>query len=147
VTKPAQVRIYPRWVLQENAYGCGPACLAMILGISYADACREVEESPAHIGRDWDEHGTNIHAMEHALARHGYWWRITYKAWEPEGNWPPEPWAVLHLCQVEQPSGNAHFVVMLRNGVVLDPLEDIGVVGPHGLATYPDVSNVMGLTR
>jgi hypothetical protein len=133
-------------VQQEHASGCGPACLAMILGISYAEACAKIESSPAHgsFRKDWDTDGTNHLALDHVLQQHGFWRQRTYQAWEARGNWPPEPWAEVHLCQVGQPSGNAHFVVMRGDGTVLDPLRD----GPlHGLGIYPEVLNVAGLLK
>lgn len=134
-----------RWVRQEHASGCGPACLAMVLDVSYGEACALIEASPAHgKGRDWVSGGTNHFALDHILQQHGFWRQRTYRAWEPEGNWPPEPWAPVHLCQIEQPSGNAHFVVMLADGTVLDPMRD---GPPHGLGVYPDVLNVVGLRR
>lgn len=115
-----------------------------ILDIGYADACSLIEASPTHgRGDDWETGGTNHMALDHVLQQHGFWWQRTYRAWESEGNWPPEPWAPIHLCQVEQPSRNAHFVVMDAWGVVLDPLRE----GEYRLADWPDVMNVAGLVK
>jgi hypothetical protein len=118
----------------------------MILGISYSEACAEIEQSPAYGSRggDWEGRGTNHLAMDHALQRHGFWRQRTYRAWSGDENWPPTPFAPIHLCQVDMKSGNAHFVVMLDDGTVLDPLRD---GPPHGLGVYPDVLNVAGYRR
>lgn len=133
-----------RWVGQTHVNGCGPACVAMIIDVSYDDACALIEASPTHSrGRDWDTGGTNHMAVDHVLQNHGFWRQRTYRAWQPE-TWPPEPWAPVHLCQVEQPSGNSHFVVMTADGTVLDPMHD---GPPHGLGVYPDVLNIAGLIR
>lgn len=114
----------------------------MVLGISYAEAIAEIELSAAHgAHRNWEDGGTNHLAVDHVLQRHGYWRQRTYRAWETAENWPPEPFAPIHVGQVQQPSGNAHFVVMLEDGTVLDPLRD---GPPHGLGVYEDVLNVAG---
>jgi hypothetical protein len=134
------------WVRQEHANGCGPACVAMIVGITYAEACAAIEVSPSHghRGSDWETGGTNHMAVDHVLQQHGFWRQRTYRAWCGDEHWPPEPWAPVHLCQVDQPSGNAHFVVMAGNGTVLDPLQE---TSPHGLGVYKQVLNVCGLRR
>jgi hypothetical protein len=117
----------------------------MILGLDYAAGCALIEASPAHgKSRDWESGGTNHLALDHVLQQHGFWRQRTYRAWAGASgaSWPPEPWADVHLCQVEQPSGNSHFVVMTNDGTVLDPLRD---GPPHGLGIYQDVLNVCGL--
>lgn len=131
-----------KWVLQTDAHGCGPASLATILGITYSEAKEVLENTPVgfHSG-DWAKMGCGHIDLDWALQRRGYWRQREYKAWNRD-NWPPKPWAPVHLCQVEQPSNNAHFVVMDHEGVVLDPLQarvDLT------LAHYPSVSNVCGL--
>lgn len=133
-----------RWVRQEHAGGCGPACVAMILDIAYADACALIEASPAHGDRrDWETGGTNHVALDHVLQAHGFWRQRSYRSWEPAGNWPPAPWAPVHIAQVEQPSGNAHFVVMHGAGYVLDPLRE----GLFRLTDWIEVLNVAGYMR
>jgi hypothetical protein len=118
----------------------------MILNITYAEACTAIEASPAHgkRGRDWETGGTNHMALDHVLQEHGFWRQRTYRAWCGDENWPPVPWAEVHLCQVDQHSGNSHFVVMTETGMILDPLIE---TPPHGLSIYKDVLNVCGLRR
>jgi hypothetical protein len=119
----------------------------MILGVSYEEACEELALSPAHgSGRDWENDGTNHLALDHVLQRHGYWRQRLYKAWADADGfaWPPEPFAPVHVCQVGQPSGNAHFVVMLEDGTVLDPLLD---GPPHGLGVYQELLNIAGYLK
>jgi hypothetical protein len=132
------------WVGQEDANGCGPAALAMIAGVTYAEAKDILEACPvSHHKGNWAKEGVGHVSLDWALQRCGFWRQRTYRAWQRD-NWPPRPWAPVHLCQIEQPSHNNHFVVMDGKGVVLDPLRaDASLT----LRRYPDVLNVCGLYR
>ena len=133
------------WIEQTDANGCGPACLAMIAGITYATAKEILERSPSMLHKgDWDKEGVSHITLDAAFQTFGFWRQRVYRIWQPT-DWPPKPWAPVHLCQVAQPSGNHHFVVMDRDGHVLDPLRQPDV--SHRLADYPDVFNVCGLYR
>jgi hypothetical protein len=60
--------------------------------------------------------------------------------------WPPNPFADRHLvqCTVAVDSPVDHFVVWLRDGRVLDPLNQHH---PDSLAEYYRVNYVIGVTR
>jgi hypothetical protein len=63
--------------------------------------------------------------------------------------WPPAPFAPVHIVQVVQPSGNTHYVVWLPDETVLDPLSD----EPTTLAPWsgtkpgPRINNVLGIWK
>lgn len=135
-----------RLVRQQHAYGCGIASLAMITGQSYDDV-REwlLANWPGGHERsdEWlEKRGTYSGIVEYYLGEHGYMWRYVYRAWYPD-NWPPTPFAPVHLALVRQPSNNTHYVAMRADGVVLDPLTD----EPRTLRDWPEVYNVAGVWR
>ena len=132
-------------IRQEHDYGCGLASLAMATGKSY-DEVRSffLAEWPGGTQKpeDWlESRGIHHGLVEWFLARHGFVWRVVYSGWE-EHPWPPAPFAPVHIAQVIQPSRNTHYVVMLNDGRVLDPLS-----GTLGLAldNWERVNNVMGI--
>ena len=133
-------------VRQEHDYGCGLASLAMIDGTTY-DAVREwlLANWPGGHERpdEWlTKRGIYQGMADWYLSQHGYVWRTLYSGWQmPE--WPPSPFAPVHLASVRQPSGDSHYVVMRADGVVLDPLSD----EPRMLADWPKVDNVQGIWR
>lgn len=147
-----------RWVRQEHARGCGLASLAMITGESYEAIRREMDALPSsgHDG-DWDAHGTSHMDVDRVLIAHGFWIQRVFIGWHrrrvsdepvryellPGAVWPPEPWADLHHCEVEQPSRAGHSVVMDGQGRVFDPLRE----GVFSLSDWPNVNNVAGLVR
>lgn len=133
-------------VKQEHAGGCGPATLAMILCMSYEKACEWLQDSPVRSRSktiDWDNDGISHIDLDYCLNKAGWYHQRTYKSWEPKDNWPPKPFAPIHYVQVGQPSGNSHFVVMLKDGRVLDPLLD----DEQDLDSYLEVHNVCGLVH
>jgi len=88
----------------------------------------------------------------------GFYQMIDYVAWhakkQPDGQyltnpndvWPPEPFAPVHVAQVTQAAtGNAHSVVLLNNGDVLDPLR----AGIYRLTdpAWSELSHVIGLYK
>jgi hypothetical protein len=126
-----------RWVQQEDSHGCGIAALAMLIGATYQDV--KVDVLPA-----FDEHGISHFECDTYLAEHGYavarkYLTITH-ARQERSVWPPEPFGDVHLCQVTVRGaiGTAHFVVLLGNGTVLDPLTP----EPRRLSDYAYVHNV-----
>jgi hypothetical protein len=140
------------WVRQEETNGCGVAVLAMILGKSYAEA-RQLFEGAV----DFEKKGISHCCLDGLLADLGYavarkyLWRGFRFADHPDHEkdrrspWPPEPFADLHICQVEvyERSPLAHFVLLLRDGRVLDPLTP----EEKRLSDYHRVMNVGGLAR
>jgi hypothetical protein len=107
-------------VLQDEPKGCGVACLAMLTGLSYADA-RSI------FGRRYrPDAGMSRAALDEALAR----FRLAVCR---------TPGAVIcgavHVAEVlhaDQPKRTHHFVVVLADGTVLDPLRQ----HPTTLASY-----------
>lgn len=112
------------WVKQEEAHGCGIAALAMITGQSYS-AVRDwfVRHMPGH---DFAASGISYYPIDDFLVEHGFAVARRNAGFcnkLRETDWPPAPWAEVHLCQVSNPGG-AHYVVMLADGTVLDPLNE-----------------------
>ena len=56
---------------------------------------------------------------------------------------PDAPFAPVHWAMVQQPSNNHHFVVVLADGTVLDPMQD----GRHTLGEWSRVLQVCGLVK
>lgn len=117
------------WVAQEEASGCGIACLAMVLGVDYETAVqlvpsyaagrdglteRELDEVLAEQGlavaRKWATYHTGRHGKRPAPAR---------------VPWPPAIFGEVHIACVtgRDSSATDHFVVVLRDGTVLDPAD------------------------
>jgi hypothetical protein len=129
-----------RHVRQEDPWGCGPACLAMVTGHNYrevrdwftvfawqnaqkdgrvlADDARKAVEA-----NDFSRSGITHWEIERYLAEHGYasalrWEEV--RTGEARPVWPLPPFAEAHICCVQTVSGG-HFVVWLPDGRVLDP--------------------------
>ena len=64
------------------------------------------------------------HARGCGVAKAQFMGRFSPTGAVPRVPWPPEPFGDVHLCEVtvQQDSPVNHFVVMLQNGRVLDPL-------------------------
>ena len=123
-------------VRQKEANGCIVAALAMLTGKSYD----EVRADHIFSGLAEEAKGCSFREVEEYLFRHGLAWQEVYRC-GPPGNtmksvWPPEPWADAHICEVQ--TGQAHAVVLLRDGTVLDPLHD----EPKRLTDYAQVYSV-----
>lgn len=139
-----------RWVRQEDAGGCGPATLAMIVGCTYAEAKQQIdrflwlrhgEEEAKPQPVDWsDGGGMSGYHLDRALYEHGFYKQTRYASW---GYDMTVPFASVHWAMVVQDSGNHHFVVMLANGDVLDPLRE----GVYRLSDWSKVNQVCGLAR
>ena len=132
-------------IQQKHSRGCGIAALAMLTGKSY-------EEVASYFDRiDFDKQGVHLRAMDDYRVDHGYaiarkymWLGYFIESRAPlRSPWPPVPFSDVHLCEVEV-NENApmyHFVVMLRDGSIVDPLfED-----KKNLGDYFRVMNVAGI--
>jgi len=130
----------------------------MILGWEYEEAKEAIEKSPVEQGPiDWDR-GISHLAVDYVLGEHGYFGHRIYISWcqqvvsvgdnppywdlKPDAVWPPEPFAPIHYATV-QAGAFYHFVVMLADGTVLDPMRP----GHFDLTCWPAVANVRGLVR
>jgi hypothetical protein len=137
-----------RWVGQGDAGGCGPATLAMLTGCTYEEA-KDTIDSLAWVKHgsdgatrqsvDWsDGGGMSTYHLDRCLYAHGYFKQTHYAAW---GHDLTQPFAPLHYAMVRQPSNNHHFVAMLADGTVLDPMRE----GEYRLSDWPEVVQVCGL--
>jgi len=125
------------YVKQQHRFGCGPACLAMITGLPY-------EQVVSELGGDFTEnHGMTFHDADSWLVEKGY---ATSRLWKfrrgniPRDPWPPIPWADVSLFSSALPGGS-HFLILLRNGDVIDPNRDDN---PRKIEEY-DVQNIAGV--
>lgn len=125
-----------KWVRQEDAFGCGVACMAMLMGCSYAEAkaryCaiypnREALTTSGITG--WE---VDAVTAAYGLARARGWKWVAESRGLP---WPPPPSAFADLVMVVLPAG-AHFIVRLPDGRVLDPARP-------GVWTLDDFADVM----
>lgn len=111
------------WQEQVEPSGCGLACLAMLIGTTYA---RILEQAPMFCGAKC---GVEYTHMDHFLAEHGYAVQRIERNMHFNGmrrvKWPPKPWADKHLALVVQTKNDidAHYVVMDRRGNVYDPAD------------------------
>lgn len=126
-------------VAQADAMGCGIAVLAMLTGHSYADVQATLDRWSGR-EQDWSREGCTHYWLDRYLAGLGWFVQRRYEAW-PE--LPVEPFAPIHYASVQQPSNRGHFVVVLANGDVLDPLRK----GVYRLSDWPNVNQLVGLVR
>jgi hypothetical protein len=136
-------------IKQRNSRDCGIAALCMVTNHKYEDVI-------AYFGADdIAQRGVYLRGMDDYLVDHGYaiarksmfmgWFRTESGGQVHRQPWPPEPFGHIHLCEVDAAENSPchHFVVMLHNGVVLDPL------GPEHkkLTDYHKVLNVAAISR
>lgn len=124
-----------QWVAQEDSRGCVLASLAMLTGQTYA----EVKAGFA----DWAGGISLLFDGFTYLAEHGYAVAPKYIHYHPlkknRDPWPVEPFADVHLCEVI--TSQAHAVVLLRDGTVLDP----NTPEPRRLTDYVKVNVIAGI--
>ena len=139
-----------RWVAQEHDRGCGFAALAMLVGKTYAQVVEELTKPLLPDGFTYiPSAGSPIwQHMDRYLVDHGF--AIARRYAEPliAGDiypWPPAPWVALHLCNVKvsEAAPCNHWVVMLADGAVLDPLTP----EPRRLTDYWRVNNVAAVVE
>jgi hypothetical protein len=109
----------------------------MVLGVSYEEAAAKLATDPAI----FDTSGSGYHVLESQLVHHGYAvsrkWRVFQPGNQQRDQWPCEPFADLHWCEVIS-GGRGHAVLMLGDGTVLDPMSD----EPKRLSDYEEVNFV-----
>lgn len=129
-----------RHVAQEEPNGCVAATLAMVIGVGYQTATTILADR---------KHGdcySTVAAFQE-LWRRG--WRtlpvgrVRNEAREVIRQYPPEPFADLHIVSVKVSAGSPvyHSVVWCRDGTVLDPLTE----EPRTLADYHHIGGIHGL--
>jgi hypothetical protein len=132
-----------RHVKQEDERGCAIASLAMVLGLSYKATAKRF-----NIPRS----GSSYYKWMEVLAQSGWSYQMLWKTDQLTSRareiWPPEPWAPVHLCQIQTPLG-AHMVVMKHDGAILDPALPHSDIEPFRLdiTHYTSVDYVAGLFR
>ena len=137
----------PFLVRQQHKMGCGIAVLAMLTGQTYEQVFEDFG-SPDLTGENG---GTSDCEMRDYLKRHGLkfgGWRLKqYIGGEETTPWPPEPTGEVCLCLVHvYPwSPCSHWVVMLPDGAILDPVNLADT--PLRLTAYDAVSSVVAIVK
>lgn len=118
-----------KWQHQENDFGCGFACLAMLTGKPYTTVRSELLDS-YEVGLDDD-------SILNYLYEHGFF--------VSQRKGISQPFAKAHICKVlvSFESLICHVVVMLEDGTVLDPASQ----QPKKLTDYLRVLWVAGIYK
>lgn len=124
-------------ITQKHSGGCGVAVAAMLVGKTYD----EVLPWFSRFNLDAPDGGITWMTLNDYLTQHGYAvaqrFRYDSATNEPHPKWPPSPFGDVHYCQVQTAIG-AHFIVVLRDGTVLDP----AVAGIRHLADYEHINSM-----
>lgn len=124
-------------VLQEDPLGCLAATFAMVLGITYEEACQKFGGHPDR------GHSYYCDVWDQQMTEHGWLvarkWQVIQPGNRKRSTWPLEPWADLHECEVK--TSMIHSVLMLRDGTVIDPLTP----EPKRLSDYSAVLSMAAL--
>jgi hypothetical protein len=127
------------WVGQEDSNGCSLACLAMILGKSY----QEIKADFLY----FENKGVSFFSYDHYLAENGFAVARKYRHYqirrEEREIWPVEPFADVHICTVRIDPDFHHTVILLKDGLVLDPLTQ----EKRTLADYSEIDNIAGVYK
>lgn len=128
------------YVAQEDRNGCLLACIAMILGVPYAEVRADFT------ARDVTRESFCITDADHYLVDRGFAVARKYRPcnWNnTQRYWPPAPFAEVHLCAVQAtPQSPFHAVIMLSHGTVYDPAIPFDIERLRGLSAYGVVNNV-----
>jgi hypothetical protein len=140
-----------QWVRQEHENGCVIASVAMVLGRSYrsvhdelapqiwwydyelakSDEFKDNDERTRACwkrGADFSKHGIDVGSVFRWLEENGYATQLRWRyRWGHEvvAEWPPKPFAPIHICAVTATRGS-HAIVMLADGTLLDPWREPG---------------------
>jgi hypothetical protein len=124
-------------VRQRGDKDCGIAVLAMITGQGYEEIRSRIPLIDGEFGGVFGVHlkqyleGAGFATVEKHL----------FHLNKRRNPWPPLPFAPLHYCEVVPGKGKLHWVVMLADGTVLDPIAD----EPRWLSDYMEVNCVTGV--
>jgi hypothetical protein len=134
----------PTWIKQEDSNGCSVAAIAMIVGKTYHEI-----KSVYFPDHDFTGRGVSWFTIDQVLTEHDFAVsrKFEHSIWgkRPDADWPPLPFAELHICQVivNESSPLGHTVVMLADGTILDP----GTPEPKRLTDYHRVFNVAAVVK
>lgn len=129
------------WVEQKHSRGCGFAALAMLTHQGYEAVVADFQGmyDPELASPIWQH-------MDRYLALHGLAICRIHEAplfADRPHPWPPVPFGAVHLCNVRLAAHSPcnHFVVMLADGTVLDPIAP----ALKRLSDYFQVNNVAAI--
>lgn len=123
-----------QYVNQRSDWDCGIACLAMVSGRAYE-----------RILTNFD--GMNIEGVGIAAPLFDWWFRkhgfaVQIITEEADPDWPPRPWAPVHIASVQATRGS-HVCVMDCLGRVFDPWDITRRTLTH--RDYRSVRGVFGI--
>jgi hypothetical protein len=135
------------YVAQPNGYGCAIACVAMIVGKTYE--AMEAWLLAQGLPRSRMELGIWEGQYMEALDRHDFVYVRRYRCdafinGQQRDEWPPKPFAPVHICCADVDGGH-HAFVMLADGRVLDPARPERTAITH--PDYKRVDQVLGVWR
>jgi hypothetical protein len=117
----------------------------MVIGTDYFDAAARFTHRD-----EFKTNGIGHLTLDRQLVRARF--AVARRYPEPDRQWPPAPFAPVHICRVRTPEMKGpvtkhHYVVMLDTGEVYDPDKPPRIEGAEKrtLADYPRVLDVAGL--
>lgn len=128
MTPPTSIQ----WVQQEDAMGCGIACVAMIAGISYQSVAVMVSQPIRQQGMT---HYTVMDLLHRFAIPYQFLWRTDQLRQAQRNPWPPLPFANAHIVQVDN-----HYIVWTLDNKILDPARPI----PLPLDAYETPRSILG---
>lgn len=156
-----------KWIRQEHTNGCVLASLAMVTSRTYASIHDELapqipwydssepypetdEEREArwHRGIDFSKRSFCLDDAYRWLELNGYATQMRYRyRWGRDPvEWPPAPFAPVHIASVRTPSDTFHAIVMADDGSILDPNREPGT-WQESFAFYREVQHVCGIYK
>ena len=142
-----------RYVKQRTEIDCGVAALAMACDLDYEQVADGLVPGAGCLTRLSEAMGTegcNDDLVKAWLRHSGWAWQeATRNVWSrggfiPCSPWPPQPFAVTHVCFVEATKG-WHYCVLDFDGSVRDPWKQERRSLDH--PDYKRVSSVIGLFK
>lgn len=126
--------------IQKDVNGCGIACLATVVGVSYDQLAAE-----------WRKQHGDFEKGLYPDEVHRFLWAIgcfvlrKYRR-IPEhcADWPPKPFAEIHIVEViVKGSRRTHYVLMDEHGTLFDPVDG----GARTWDDFEDVNRVEGIIK
>lgn len=132
-------------ITQQDSFGCGLACIAMIAGQTYQQV-RSLLDAGGYY--DVQLAGLPESLLYQLLHHKGYSCAPLYRhdqltnRQRPE--WPAAPFAPVHIARVTV-GKSGHFVVVQADGTVLDPCPQVADETPRILSDYAQVHSIIGV--